>query len=342
MGDDNGSVTPYGQYRLMANLRGDEENQERGLTALNANRKESHIPEVMGLRFAWTPLGVDPAPPLTFVVDGYVGAFGGPMLPYGFDHKTPNEQFAMNLNEASVAVQSDGFHAKAGWMPTMFSAELPFLNGYGANLGDIWLTFITNSLLFNAVPFYHLGGNLGYGGEHVDTTFHVYMGSDKVRPKTNVPSFVWSLVTKPVPEFNFTSHLMAGPEGEENDHWRFTLDLLACYKPTPDWSLVLEYLHKMEKVEHDYVTVQGAALYVNYSPKDGWGHVTLRQEVFANESGNTYYEVTLGAGVDVGRAAKVAALEGLQVKGEYRHDELSGIHQDTLGVQLVYNRSFNF
>ncbi len=342
MGDDHGSVTPYGQYRAVGNLRGDEENQERGLTTLNANRKEAHIPEVMGLRLVVTPLGVNPVPALTFVLDGYAGAFAGLMLPYGFDNKIPSEKFAMNLNEASVAVQSNGFHAKMGFMPTFLSVELPFLNGYGANYGDTPPVFISNSFLFNAVPFYHLGGNLGYGGDHVDTTFHVYMGSDKVRPKTNVPSFVWSLATKPVPEFNFTSHLMAGPEGEESDHWRFTLDLLACYKPTPDWSLVLEYLHKMEKVDHDYVTVQGAALYVNYSPKDGWGNATLRQEVYANESGKTYYEVTLAAALDVGRVAKLPALEGLQVKGEYRHDELGGIHQDTLGVQLVYARPFSF
>ena len=229
MGDDHGSVTPYGQYRAVGNLRGDEENQERGLTTLNANRKEAHIPEVMGLRLVVTPLGVNPVPALTFVLDGYAGAFAGLMLPYGFDNKIPSEKFAMNLNEASVAVQSNGFHAKMGFMPTFLSVELPFLNGYGANYGDTPPVFISNSFLFNAVPFYHLGGNLGYGGDHVDTTFHVYMGSDKVRPKTNVPSFVWSLATKPVPEFNFTSHLMAGPEGEESDHWRFTLDLVGLH-----------------------------------------------------------------------------------------------------------------
>lgn len=242
-----------------------------------------------------------------------------------------------------------------------------FVTLHGAEVIKTWDNInynISNSILFGwAIPFTHTGVLFNYAfNDWLSADAGFITGWDQFSHKANNGAvFTGGLTLTPHPTLTLYAAGTVGPEQDNRgDSKRGLFTFLATYKPTDQWTFILDFNHAGEtgvlppfrdsgRGKQD-ARWDGLAGYVIYHFTDSLSG-TLRAEFFDDADGartgqkQTVWEITPTL------AYQPSCLPGLTLRAEFRHDEsnkrfFEGVGtfdgtrffkgQDTLAWEAIY------
>jgi hypothetical protein len=227
----------------------------------------------------------------------------------------------------------NGLSVKAGKWVTLHGAEV-------IKTWDNINYNISNSILFGyAIPFTHTGLLLNYPfADWLSTDLGFIVGWDTVYDNNDGKGFTGGLNIAPLSNLTLYAALTVGPEQENRgDSTRYLYSLLTTYKPTDQWTFILDYnvaneTNLLAPYELEPSPAKpsgrgtktaywdGLAGYVIYHFTDELS-ATLRAEFFNDADGvrtgvkQTVWELT--------PTLSYQFLPGLTFRAEFRHDESS-------------------
>jgi Putative beta-barrel porin-2, OmpL-like. bbp2 len=227
----------------------------------------------------------------------------------------------------------NGLSVKAGKWATLHGAEV-------IKTWDNINYNISNSILFGwAIPFTHTGMIFNYPFyDWLSTDLGFIVGWDTVADNNDGKGFTGGLNVAPLSNLTFYAALTVGPEQQNRgDSTRYLYSLLTTYKPTDQWTFMLDYnvaneTNLLPPFELEPTDAKpsgrgsktaywdGLAGYAIYHFTDELS-LTLRAEFFNDADG-----VRTGVKQTVWELTPTVAyqfLPGLTFRAEFRHDESS-------------------
>lgn len=128
----------------------------------------------------------------------------------------------------------------------------------------------SRSILFFAGPYYHSGVRFAYAfNDRLSLGGGVSNGWNDVVDNNAGKTVNLQVSVKPTPQWTIVQNYMAGPERpDDDDGWRHLSDTTVSFTATDKLSLMVNYDYGRDSVASEPINWQGVALYAKYSIDD--------------------------------------------------------------------------